>query len=298
MLDKIENETESDIKNSDTECIAEEPIPDNKEESHQLLTSEGTAHIEGEVLDIDEPPTKKLKKKADELKRKRTSIFVKAEKCKLEANVLLDIPENANPLLIFEGTTSLNELVKHICDQANLYVRQNGKEFATNPEEIRAFLGINYIMSISKLPNVKCYWSVDSYLSNDGVRNTMTRNHFMSIIQNLHVTDNQKADKSDKAYKMRIVINNLNKASHNAMSDAERQSIDEHMTKFIGRISCKQYMKNKPIKWGLKWCCRCCSKTGYLYEFGLYLGKKEKPELLLGLGFVQEIRKYTLYVLF
>ena len=34
------------------------------------------------------------------------------------------------------------------------------QERATIPEWIRAFLGINYIMSIAKLPNVKCYWSV------------------------------------------------------------------------------------------------------------------------------------------
>ena len=86
----------------------------------------------------------------------RTFKFVKAGKCTLEANVLIDIPENANPLLIFEETKNLNELVKYICDQTNLYSIQNGREFATNPEEIRAFLGINYIMSISKLPNVKC----------------------------------------------------------------------------------------------------------------------------------------------
>ena len=158
-------------------------------------------------------------------------------------------------MLLFEGTTNLNELVKYICDQTNLYSIQNGREFATNPEEIRAFLGINYIMSISKLPNVKCYWSVDSYLSNHGVRKAMTRNRFMNILQNLHFTDNQTADKSDKAYKMRIVINHLNKAFQDAISDAERQSVDEYMTKFKGGMSCKQYMKNNPIKWSFKWWC-------------------------------------------
>ena len=47
-------------------------------------------------------------------------------------------------------------------------------------------------------------------------------------------------------------------------------------------MSCKQYMKNKPIKWGFKWWCQCCNKTGYLYEFSRYLGKKEKAELGLG----------------
>ena len=84
----------------------------------------------------------------------------------------------------------------------------------------------------------------------------MTRNHFMNILQNLHFTDNQTADNSDQAYKMRIVIIHLNKAFQDAMSNAERQSIDEHMSKFKDRMSCKQYMKNKPEKWSFKWWCR------------------------------------------
>ena len=176
-------------------------------------------------MDIDEPPAKKLKKKVAELTWKRTSKFAKAKKCTLETNVLLDIPENVNPFLIFEGTTNLNELVKHIHDQTNLYAKQNEREFATNPEEIRAFLGINYIMLISRLPNVKCYWGVDSYLYNDGVRNAMTRNSFTNIPKNLHFTDNQTADKSDKTYKVRIVINHLNKAFQDAMSDAKSNQL-------------------------------------------------------------------------
>ena len=83
MFDKIENYTENDTENrledSGTEYIAEEPIPDNKEESHQLLTPEATVHVEGKVLDIDEPPAKKLKKKVAELKWERTFKFVKAK---------------------------------------------------------------------------------------------------------------------------------------------------------------------------------------------------------------------------
>ena len=63
MLDKIESETESDIENhlgdSHTEYIVEEPISDNKEETHQLLTPEATVHVEGEALNINEPPAKK-----------------------------------------------------------------------------------------------------------------------------------------------------------------------------------------------------------------------------------------------
>ena len=219
------------------------------------------------------------------------SKLAKAKNCTLEANILSGIPEIANPLLMFEGNTNLNELEKHNSDQTNLCATQNGRKFATNPEEILAFLGINYIMSISKVRNVKCYWRVDCYLSNDGAKNTMKRNRFMNILQNLRFTDTQTPDKSDQAYKMCIAIIHLNKAFQDAMSNAERQSIDEHMSKCKDRMSCKQYMKNKPEKWGFKWWCRCCSKLGYLYEFDLYLGKKEKRKLGLGETIVFDLSK-------
>ena len=38
-----------------------------------------------------------------------------------------------DPSLIFEGTTNLNELVEHICDQTSLYAAQHRREFATDP---------------------------------------------------------------------------------------------------------------------------------------------------------------------
>ena len=38
MLDNIESETEKDIENLLEDSDTEEPIPDNKDESHQLLT--------------------------------------------------------------------------------------------------------------------------------------------------------------------------------------------------------------------------------------------------------------------
>ena len=84
LLDKFESETESDIENlfedPDTEYLAEEPMPDNIDESHQLLTPGATVHVESEVLDIDEPLAEKLIKKVAELKWKCTSKFVKAKR--------------------------------------------------------------------------------------------------------------------------------------------------------------------------------------------------------------------------
>ena len=46
----------------------------------------------------------------------------------------------------------------------------------------------------------------------------------------------------------------------------------------------KEYKISKPIKWGFKlWFC-CSSKSGYLYQMDIYLGRKQTPEFKQGLG--------------
>ena len=123
-----------------------------------------------------------------------------------------------------------------------------------NREEICAVLSINYMISSSNLSNANCYYSVDSYQSNECIRNALEKNCFINIAQSWNFNDNEVAYKSGKAYKMHIVINHLNKAF-------------------------KQYLNKKPIKCCFKWGCRCHSKAGYLYQFDLYFDKKGIPEL-------------------
>ena len=62
---------------------------------------------------------------------------------------------------------------------------------------MRAFLGINYVMSINKLPTIISYWECGQYVGNKGIRNVMSRSRFEEILQNLHFSDNTKDDKSD-----------------------------------------------------------------------------------------------------
>ena len=140
------------------------------------------------------------------------------------------------------------------------------------------FLGNNYVMSINKLPKIKSYWECGQYVRNEGIRNTMSRSRFEKILQNFHFSDNTKDDKSDKGYKVRSLINHFNQSFPDCVSDDCTQSIDEHMVKFTGRSSMKQYFKNKPVKWGFKFCFRCASKTGYLYQIVFHLGKNEKKQ--------------------
>ena len=81
----------------------------------------------------------------------------------------------------------------------------------------------------------------------------------------------------------------MNKSFQESYSNELEQSIDEHMTKFKGRSSMRQYLKVKPIKWGFKWWFRYASSNGYLYEFDLYLGKKQNVEVNLGEDMVMQL---------
>ena len=98
-----------------------------------------------------------------------------------------------------------------------------------------------------------------------------------------------KQDQTDKGYKIRPIINQLNKSFQESYSNEPKKTIQEHMTKFKGRSSMRQYLKMKPIKHGFKWWFRCASSNDYLYEFRLYLGKKQNVEVNLGEGVVIQL---------
>lgn len=61
-------------------------------------------------------------------------------------------------------------------------------------------------------------------------------------------------------------------------------SIDERMVKSKARFSFKQYIRNKPTKWGFKLWCLCDSRTGYTVNFSVYRGKEGEILSANGLG--------------
>ena len=59
----------------------------------------------------------------------------------------------------------------------------------------------------------------------------------------LQITENRNNDKTDKAFKMKPVIDHLNPKFPEVLSNYSEQSIDKHMVKFKGRSGMKQYIK-------------------------------------------------------
>ena len=55
-------------------------------------------------------------------------------------------------------------------------------------------------------------------------------------------------------------------------------SVDETMIPYKGRVHFKQYMKAKPVKWGVKAWAMCESDTGYMVDMNIYCGKSDHTE--------------------
>ena len=113
----------------------------------------------------------------------------------------------------------------------------------------------------------------------------MARSKFEYISRNLHFLENIRYDKSDKGCKIRSLINRFKESFGNSVSNDNYQGTDNHMVKFKGWSSTKQYVKNKPIKWDLKFSYHYSSERIPL-SIGLHSDKKESREENLGPGVV------------
>ena len=168
------------------------------------------------------------------------------------------------------------------------YLDKNWRE--TNVPEMKAYFGLNILFGAIPLHRVRHYWSKNPYLGNDGVKNVMPVRRFEKLTSYLHISGRNMEigkgnDGYDKLAKVRPVIKSLLMSFPKYMHPSKCQAIDEGMIAFKGRVSYLQYNKAKPIKRGIKAFLRCESRTGYLYQFEIYLGKAEQKPTVTGVYF-------------
>ena len=75
---------------------------------------------------------------------------------------------------------------------------------------MEALIGVNYVMAVNQLPSIKMYWDCDQFIGNVGIQNIFTRTRYQEVLHNLHFAHNTEQDKTDKGYKIRPIIDNLN----------------------------------------------------------------------------------------
>lgn len=174
------------------------------------------------------------------------------------------------------------ELVEKIRDETVTYASEKNinKPLALKVDEIYRFLGVSILSSIIHLPNLRNYWSPT--IGVDPIRNSMPVNRFEKIKQFLHFNDNKiltsddpihATQQSDRLFKLRPLIDSLLERFQ-TIPPAEKLSLDEQVCATKNKTYLKNYLSNKPHKWGYK--LYVLSDTmGYVHNFEVYTGADE-----------------------
>ena len=185
-----------------------------------------------------------------------------------------------------------DHLWKYIADQTNLYAAQKRKVLNnnknTNNKKISNIAKLTAWRDITindiKLVNAIYLWS--GMLSNAQMEDNWSkrllfqtnyglvikRTKFAMINCFLHLNNNEKPDKTDKLFKIRPVIAYLNSKFMKYYEMGNSLSIDEGMIKFNGLVSFKQYIKIKPVKYGVKAFLISDSFNYYCHKILIYSG--------------------------
>lgn len=162
-----------------------------------------------------------------------------------------------------------DSVLSTLLTETNRYAKQKRCKNWTDVtlDEMKAFIGCLIVMGIHQLPALKHYWSSDPFLRVECVASVMTADRFKKIIENIHCNDNEtqphKSDPAfDKLHKVKPIVELLNASSRSIYKPSGVVTVDESMIPFKGRYALKQYMPNKPVKWGYKVWCLCDSYTG------------------------------------
>ena len=108
----------------------------------------------------------------------------------------------------------------------------------------------------------------------------MTRHQFEAISAFLHVvTESEEAAHRDHPLRKVLPIHNLLKQTCLQLYQPLKElSIDERMVKSKARTHLRQYIRNKPTKWGFKYWV-LADASGYTVDFNLYCGRKGTQQI-------------------
>ena len=201
-------------------------------------------------------------------------------------------------------------LLRDIVTETNRYAQQclsnppkkGEKHLPWHPltvPECRTWLGLLLTTCVvQKVGRLADYWSRNAATLTPSFGKTMPCLRFLQILRYLHFVDNEGADtdKTLKTWKVQKLLDYLVKRYRDVYTPRRELSVDETMLKFKGRLSIKQYIKIKPVKWGIKLFTLAESTTGYVLDLLPYTGKRAETAMSKTAQTVLDVSRHFLNI--
>ena len=189
------------------------------------------------------------------------------------------------------------ELLHEICTHTNAYGwiailkkpyygDKQGAWIETTVEEIEKLIALILYFGLVNVSSFHRYWSTKTLYHGLWARKIMSRDRFKALMATLHIVDPSLEDDSDKLRKVRSFIQAFKDKCKLLYEPFQKVAVDERMVKSKHRSGIRQYIKNKPTKWGVKLWVLADSSNGYTCDFDIYIGKNSQHEVSAkGLGY-------------
>ncbi|XP_057181896.1 piggyBac transposable element-derived protein 4-like [Triplophysa rosa] len=198
---------------------------------------------------------------------------------------------SCRPLQYFELFFT-RSVLQTIVDHTNIYAAQNFKRGEnqwrdTSVQEFKSFLAMVIYMGLLKCSSLEDYWKTSNIYRLPFPNRIMSGKRFVSISAALHLSDpkvdaaneeKKGTDEYDRLCKIKPLYQDIQEACKNSFQPFQNISIDERMVASKARNGLKQYMKNKPTKWGYKLFVLADSLSGYTWDFFVYEGKSDTKQ--------------------
>lgn len=183
-----------------------------------------------------------------------------------------DIKELTTPSQLFRYFFT-TELVNIVVNETNRCALGAKEEFAVDIDDMYHYIGIHLYMSLYRYPNLESYWGTKHAFP--PISETMSSRRFETIKKFLSFRNESDRIKRgqpgyDPLFRMRIFAELLN-SRFDSVPKTARLCVDEQMCSTKMKHHLRQYMPNKPHKWGIKLFVLCDS-FGYAYRFEVYNG--------------------------
>lgn len=142
----------------------------------------------------------------------------------------------------------------------------------TDTDEMYVFLAVSLLMPQVKKQRLKDYWSKDVLIQTSIFNQSISRDRYFQLLRNIHFSNNNTPDPSDRIFKIRCIIDHFRKTFRENMYLFENICIDESLMLFKGCISFRQYIPSKRHRFGIKFFVAVDCETGYVLDIMLYTG--------------------------